>query len=278
MTLSAEMISLIIIASALVTFLAIFIPIIAIRSKYKDFVQKHSIALQQLYEINGMYTFKYIPSFDMVHSYDNENYYNIISCQDYLTYQLVYLEQKVSKALKDTINNKMAYDLYIKTIKETCILDTYEVSATMPKNRKWLRNIEAKLFKKQIQMPTIYFSIIVKLILTNINGYPKTSKSKTFVGGEVKGIIDRMKQKRGTYYANRDIWDSICRVERGKVTNKMRFAIYQRDGNRCCICGSRHNLEIDHIFPVSKGGKSTYDNLQTLCHRCNIRKGSDIYY
>lgn len=74
----------------------------------------------------------------------------------------------------------------------------------------------------------------------------------------------------------REIWDSICRVERGRVSNKMRFSIYKRDRYRCCICGrSKYSdfLEIDNINPIAKGGKSTYDNLQTLCRRCNKNKG-----
>lgn len=33
------------------------------------------------------------------------------------------------------------------------------------------------------------------------------------------------------------------------------------------------DLEIDHIKPIAKGGKSTPDNLQTLCRRCNRMKG-----
>ncbi|MBP5466276.1 MAG: HNH endonuclease [Clostridia bacterium] len=52
----------------------------------------------------------------------------------------------------------------------------------------------------------------------------------------------------------------------------MRFSIYKRDGYRCQHCGRSGrfvDLEIDHIIPISKGGKSTYDNLQTLCQRCN---------
>ena len=60
----------------------------------------------------------------------------------------------------------------------------------------------------------------------------------------------------------------------------MRFAIYQRDGYRCKMCGRSQNrayLEVDHIFPIAKGGKSTYGNLQTLCHECNVRKGTNVY-
>ena len=56
----------------------------------------------------------------------------------------------------------------------------------------------------------------------------------------------------------------------------MRFAVYKRDNNRCRKCGSRHNLEIDHIIPIAKGGKTTFDNLQTLCKRCNEEKSDTI--
>ncbi|MBO4983778.1 MAG: HNH endonuclease [Clostridia bacterium] len=59
----------------------------------------------------------------------------------------------------------------------------------------------------------------------------------------------------------------------------MRFSLYQRDGYRCLKCGISQeyaNLEIDHIVPIAKGGKSTYNNLQTLCHRCNVAKGDSI--
>ena len=33
-------------------------------------------------------------------------------------------------------------------------------------------------------------------------------------------------------------------------------------------------LEVDHIVPVSKGGKTEADNLQTLCWRCNRSKSN----
>ena len=89
-------------------------------------------------------------------------------------------------------------------------------------------------------------------------------------------VKERLNKKRGTYFTDREIWNAICRVERGKVSNKMRFSIYARDRYRCCRCGASGRfvqLEIDHIIPIAKGGKSTYDNLQTLCHNCNVEKG-----
>ena len=46
---------------------------------------------------------------------------------------------------------------------------------------------------------------------------------------------------------------------------------------RCACCGmeaaSRIPFQVDHILPMSKGGKSVPENLQILCRSCNGRKG-----
>ena len=49
--------------------------------------------------------------------------------------------------------------------------------------------------------------------------------------------------------------------------------IWQRDNFTCQICGARKFLSIDHIIPENKGGKLTENNLQTLCKKCNSKKG-----
>jgi HNH endonuclease len=64
--------------------------------------------------------------------------------------------------------------------------------------------------------------------------------------------------------------------ERGAIPDRIRSAVLVRDRGRCRRCGSARNLEIDHIVPVSKGGASEEDNLQTLCRRCNRRKWKSL--
>ena len=70
--------------------------------------------------------------------------------------------------------------------------------------------------------------------------------------------------------------------QRALMTSKLRQHIKERDNFTCKHCGASVQkepnllLEIDHIIPVSKGGLTTEDNLQTLCWRCNRKKGSKI--
>jgi hypothetical protein len=66
------------------------------------------------------------------------------------------------------------------------------------------------------------------------------------------------------------------RGRRGKISKAKRERIYKRDGYECVRCGEndKRELTLDHIIPVSRGGSSKDDNLQTMCKRCNVLKGS----
>lgn len=60
------------------------------------------------------------------------------------------------------------------------------------------------------------------------------------------------------------------------VTKIQRARIFDRDGHICTTCGSENNLSIDHVLPVSMGGDSSDNNLQTLCFSCNSSKSNKI--
>lgn len=74
----------------------------------------------------------------------------------------------------------------------------------------------------------------------------------------------------------------FIKEQRLLMTKKLREFIKGRDNFTCCNCGnSLHKepnllLEIDHIIPVSKGGTTTEENLQTLCWKCNRAKSNKI--
>lgn len=49
--------------------------------------------------------------------------------------------------------------------------------------------------------------------------------------------------------------------------------IFERD-KKCIYCGESRHLELDHIRPISKNGKSIYNNFVVACRSCNSSKGS----
>lgn len=69
--------------------------------------------------------------------------------------------------------------------------------------------------------------------------------------------------------------------------------LYERDAGICYLCGKRCNWSdgeerngtfvagitypsIDHVFPLSKGGKHTWDNVKLACRGCNSKKSSRL--
>lgn len=67
--------------------------------------------------------------------------------------------------------------------------------------------------------------------------------------------------------------------QRKEISIRTRFFVFKRDQFACVMCGrsgSGIRLEVDHRLPVSKGGKNSMDNLQTLCFDCNRGKRADL--
>lgn len=82
------------------------------------------------------------------------------------------------------------------------------------------------------------------------------------------------------YLAEKIKFNKSAAGQRALMTSRLRESIKQRDSYTCRCCGASLSsephllLEIDHIIPVSKGGKTTEENLQTLCWKCNRSKGN----
>jgi len=64
--------------------------------------------------------------------------------------------------------------------------------------------------------------------------------------------------------------------KRISIPQDIQDSVWNRDGGKCVLCGSQENLEFDHIIPISKGGATTYRNLQLLCQNCNRSKSDKI--
>lgn len=74
--------------------------------------------------------------------------------------------------------------------------------------------------------------------------------------------------------------DYFSKNQRKLMTPKLRKRIMERDNYTCQECGKHMpdevGLHIDHIIPVSKGGKTVESNLQVLCSKCNRKKSNKL--
>ena len=61
-----------------------------------------------------------------------------------------------------------------------------------------------------------------------------------------------------------------------QIPDEVKREVWDRDGGRCVKCGKSDYLEFDHIIPHSRGGASTFGNVQLLCRRCNLLKSDRI--
>lgn len=135
------------------------------------------------------------------------------------------------------------------------------------------KTLEKKLGFKPIDLSTIYFPKYI-FKYTSSGGNAATQCDIVF-------NIDNL--NRFVIYLSELIkFKKSAAGQRALMTSKLRHEILSRDNYTCQKCGaSQRNepnllLEVDHIIPISKGGITSVENLQTLCWRCNRSKGNKL--
>lgn len=76
----------------------------------------------------------------------------------------------------------------------------------------------------------------------------------------------------------------ICKKSyhnKSKEIDISKEVIFRRDGYKCIYCGLSSiedgvKLHLEHVYPISEGGKEDLFNLATACERCNIKKNALI--
>jgi 5-methylcytosine-specific restriction endonuclease McrA len=92
------------------------------------------------------------------------------------------------------------------------------------------------------------------------------------------------KAKRDAYAAkyrgeNPELIRFYAAKRRAKKAENGIFSLSKKDVRRlsqgsCFYCSGNQGLEIDHIIPISRGGRHSFGNLLVACRSCNASKGS----
>ena len=63
---------------------------------------------------------------------------------------------------------------------------------------------------------------------------------------------------------------------KARIPLNLRRRVLERDGYYCVYCDEDlrdAEIHMDHVIPESKGGETSYNNLQVTCRKCNLAKG-----
>jgi hypothetical protein len=68
----------------------------------------------------------------------------------------------------------------------------------------------------------------------------------------------------------------VLTLEPAPISPQLRDLVYTLDGWECVYCAARDvdKLQVDHVFPKSRGGSTAANNLLTACASCNRKKNA----
>lgn len=169
-------------------------------------------------------------------------------------------ELETLKEAKVIIDNyKKEYDQYIQEVPEY-VLDNDESG-----------------FYSRLGLAIIDESVLnveYKFVYTSDGGMAQRSFTVPMSEENIIALINLLESKLSL--------EAMAKEQRALMTARLRTQIKERDNFTCCNCGNSIYkepnllLEIDHIIPVSKGGLTQEENLQTLCWKCNRNKGAKL--
>jgi len=90
----------------------------------------------------------------------------------------------------------------------------------------------------------------------------------------------RIAEQSATYQKTHpEVFANIMQRRRARAKHSGVFLVTAKDLKRlyaqpCIYCGSRISVEIDHVLPISRGGRHSIGNLAPACMKCNRSKNA----
>lgn len=232
-------------------------------------VRVTSLNFKKVEEINSKYSFEAIERI-LFHNVilNSKREFDRFCPEDYLCSLVEESREYYDDWYNKGIRNKSLYRRYVREIEQ--------LSTTFPDRPSW-QEVELRMVKKKMLRPPVDETIVTLSYSytspAGRNHYEKKVCFDTAAVCQTLNAVDQLIEQKGTRQAH-------IRRERAMMTDSVRYEVMRRDGFRCVLCGSRASdgvqLHVDHIMPVSKGGKTELSNLRTLCDRCNMGKRDKI--
>lgn len=200
------------------------------------------------------------------------NYYKYSDDLDLLiNYGIIHKLESIHNHSEELIEN-ITYVWNLHNANNT-IFTVEELNAELQELVNYSKNRPVMLFRAPFKLINDWIYADYHYVLKNKEGYLTIEQQYLLV-------IDAYDKERRKFESIKNRFAGTSEDDplnkRFRIPEKIRIEVWRRDGGKCARCGSRENLEYDHIVPISKGGSNTTRNVELLCEKCNRAKSNNI--
>lgn len=239
------------------------------KSIWKKKVKKTSERYQDILQLNQAYVFYDIQKrFEFCREVKSKAQFDRFNYERFLEENIENSVDSVRERIEEAQENICMLSEYNKHLRKIASFADKKKAKESKVPYVFYKSIEKKITEKAILHPVTELDCLCKVMYTSPKGKNHYTNAKLYSLSDLVRhyniVLDRIAMRETKEY------------QRKKMTDSLRYDIMKRDGFRCVLCGRTAadgvKLHVDHILPVSKGGKTEADNLRTLCDECNLGK------
>lgn len=264
-------------ASSIICLFFFILPIIIYNFIIKKIITKEnntvielSSKIQKVLELNESYNFKEIKQ--NKRSITEREYsrksLDRVTGTSIIKYHIENNIEDIRTDIENAIYNINLLERYVKDVEKILLCES--INNSEYSSNKYKR-IEKRVLKKIIyKKEDFLITLKIEVYYRSNGGNVNDSRKGKYLFNDLVTIYNDWK--------NGNKFEETKKQERKIMNDDIRYNVLKRDNYSCQICGATAKdgakLHVDHIIPVSKGGKTVMNNLQTLCERCNIGKSN----
>ena len=134
--------------------------------------------------------------------------------------------------------------------------------------KQYIYNWEIGKYQEHINSGEIPYNFISAIFHNRIKNIIREEKRKEYMAKKAQKAEQEKREEQ-------ELLQAIQETSR-HIPSSIREKVWERDKGMCVLCGSKKELEFDHILPFSKGGAHSVKNIRLLCQRCNRTRGNKI--
>lgn len=239
-------------------------------NKENEIVGKTSQKIQKIIKLNESYNFKGIKQNrrSITEREYSRKSLDRVTGTSIIKYHIENNINEIRTDVENAIYNIDLLEKYTKKIEEILLCESinnseYSLNKYKCIEKRVLKNL---IYKKEDFLITLKIEVYYRSNGGNVND----SRKGKYRFNDLVNIYNEWK--------NGNKFEETIRQERKIMNDDIRYNVLKRDNYSCQICGvtakDGAKLHVDHIIPVSKGGKTVMSNLRTLCEQCNIGKSN----